>query len=237
MRLVFGLLFAVLVDKGIVVSLDFENAAIPFAFLFCYGVHFIPGFKKLSVLFRQTNSVCLFHVETDSGDDATRFFARLSLFLLEVYDCLAFAVHRRRVVGPLAVHKVVAVSVDFSDGWIEIVKIAFHNLEGGVVGAAVLASSFLPAGEKVTHVVGCYDMFPLDGLGSLKTFPVRIFAWFEIAGTEVHCFLIQVFAPAVQSFLKFSVIDSAHLLSGVSVIVMLWLGFGVYLGLGKNGQA
>lgn len=181
---------AFFVDEWVVVALDFEDSTVSFAFFFCDRVHFVTGFKKFAVLFRQINPISLFHVETDSCNNASRFLSRLGFFLLEVDDGLALAVHGFGIVGPLAVHEVVAVPIHFADGRVEVMKVPFHDLECGIVGAAVLAAPIFPAGEKVAHVVGGHDVFPFDGVGAFQAFAVGVVAGLEIAGGKVYGFLV-----------------------------------------------
>ena len=137
---------AFFVYEGVVVALHFEDAAVAFAFLFGDGVHLVPGFEEFAVLLRELYAIRLFHVETCAGDDSAGLFAGLRLLFLEIYDGLAAAVHGGGIVGPLAVHEVVAVTVHLADGGVEVVHVAFHQLERRVVRAAVLAPAVFPAG-------------------------------------------------------------------------------------------
>lgn len=163
------------------VALDLKNAVISRAFAACDGVHLIPGLKKFAVLRRKIDAIGLFHVKMNAGDEPPDFFTRLNLFFFEVDDGFALAVHGFWVVCPLVEHKVAAVAVYFADGGVEVVHIAFHDLECGVVRAAILAAAVTPAGEVLPHVVGGHDMFPFDALGALETFAVRIFTRSVIA--------------------------------------------------------
>ena len=203
------------------VALYFENAAIALAFAFRDGVCPVPGLEKPAVLLRQADIVGLFHVEVHSGNQAADFFAGLDLLVLEIDDGFAFTVHGLWGVGPLAEHEVAAVSVDFADSRVEVVEIAFHDFECGVVRAAVLAAAIVPAGEVLTHVVGGDDMFPFDAFGALVTLAVRIFSRLVVAGAEVDLLFVEVAASAVEGLLEFAVVDAPHLLPGIAVVVVL----------------
>ena len=216
-----ALLRAFFVHEGIVVALYLEDTAVTLAFLFRDGVHLVPGFEYFAGLVRKLYAVGLFHVETGAGDDSAGFFAGLRLLFLEVDDGFAGAVHGFGIVGPLAVHEVAAVTVDFADGGVEVVHVAFHQLERGVVYAAVLAASVLPAGQKVPHVVGRYHVLPFDAFGALETFAVRVFARFEVATRKVDVLLVVVFAAAIESLLQLAVVHAAQLLARVAVVVVL----------------
>lgn len=162
-----ALFFAFLEYEGVVVSLNLENTAVSLTFLGCDWKLTVPGFEQLSVLAGKPYAVGFFHVKTDSGDDSAGLFTGLRFFQFEIHNCFAFAVHGFRIVGPLAVHKVVAVAVDFANGGVKVVQVTFHDFERFVVGAAVLAAPFFPTGKEVAHVMGGDNMLPFDGLGSL----------------------------------------------------------------------
>lgn len=213
-------ILAFLEDEGIVVALDLENAAVAFAFALGDGVHLVPGFEKLAVLLGEADVVGLFHVEVNAGNLASDFFAGLDLLFLEIDDGFALAVHRGWVVCPLAEHEVAAVTVHFADGGVEVVEVAFHDLECGVVCAAVLAAAVAPAGEVLTHVVGGDDVFPFDALGAFKAFAVRIFARLVVAGVKVYVLFVEVAATAVDCFLEFAVVDASHLFARIAVVVV-----------------
>ena len=196
------------VYERVVVTLHLEYAAVTFAFLFGDGVHLVPGFKELAVLIRQLYAVRFFHVEARAGDNAAGLFAGLRLLSLEVHDGLAVAVHGLGIVCPLAVHEVVAVSVHLADGGPQVVHVAFHQLERGVVRAAVLAPAVFPAGAKVPHVVCGHHVLPLDFFGALETLALGIVAWLKVATRKVDALLVVVFAAAVESLLQFAVVHS-----------------------------
>ena len=144
----------------------------------------------------------------------------MDLLVLEIDDGFALAVHGDRVVRPLAEHEVAAVSVHFANGGVEVVEVAFHDLECGVVGTAVLAAAVTPAGEVLPHVVGGHDVFPLDALGAFKAFAVRIFSRLVVAGAKVHVFFVEVAATAVDGFLEFTVVNAPHLFARIAVVVV-----------------
>ena len=196
-----SLLLAFFVHERIVVPLHLENAAIALAFFFGYGIHLVPGFEQFTVLFRQINSVGLFHVKVGARDNSAGFFTGLSLLELEIDNRLALAVHGFRIVGPLAIHKIVSVAVHFANGGVEVVKVAFHQLEGRVVRAAILTSSIAPAGEMLSHIVGGYHVFPFDGLGALEAGAFRIVSRRKIASGKIYMLLVLVAAAAVKGFL------------------------------------
>ena len=98
--------------------------------------------------------------------------------------------------------------------------VAFHQLEGRVVRAAVLATAVLPAGQKVPHVVGGYHVFPLDAFCPLKALAVRVFARLEIATAKVDVFFVVVFAAAVKRLLQIAVIHAPQLLACIAVVVV-----------------
>lgn len=220
-------ILAFLEDEGVVVALDLENAAVSFAFALGDGVHLVPGFKKLAVLLGKVDVVGLFHVEMHAGNQASDFFAGLDLLVLEIDDGFALAVHGDRVVRPLAEHEVAAVSVHFADGGIEVVEVAFHDFERGVIGAAVLAAAVTPAGEVLPHVVGGDDVFPLDALGAFEAFAVWVFARLVVAGAKVHVLFVEIAATAVDGFLEFAVVDAPHLLARIAVVVVTGGGLGI----------
>ena len=220
-------ILAFLEDEGVVVSLDLENAAVALAFALGDGVHFVPGFEKFAVLFGKVDVVGLFHVEMHAGNQTSDFFAGLDLLVLEIDDGFALAVHGNWVVRPLAEHEVAAVSVHFADGGVEVVEVAFHDLECGVVRTAVLAAAVAPAGEVLPHVVGGDDVFPLDALGAFKAFSVRVFARLVVAGAKVHVFFVEIAATAVDSLLEFAVVDASHLLARIAVVVVTGSGLGI----------
>ena len=230
---------AFLEDERVVVALNLENAAVAFAFALRDGVHLVPSFKKFAVLRRKIDTVGLFHVKMNAGNQAPDFFAGLDLLVLEIDNCFAFTVHRGRGVRPLAEHKIAAVSVHFADGGVEVVQVAFHNFKCGVVGATVLASAVAPAGEVLPHVVGGHDVFPFDALGALVTLAVRIFARFVIASAKVDFLFVEVAATAVERFLELAVVDASHLLACITVIVVLRCGLRIDFGEGcccKNAE-
>ena len=199
---------AFLVYERVVVTLHLEYAAVTFAFLFGDGVHLVPGFKELAVLIRQLYAVRFFHVKARAGDNAAGLFAGLRLLSLEVHDGLAVAVHGLGIVCPLAVHEVIAVSVHLADGGPQVVHVAFHQLERGVVRAAVLAAAFFPAGAEMSHVVRGDHVFPLDAFCPLGAFAVGVFARLEVATAKVDILLVVVFAAAVESLLQFAVVHA-----------------------------
>ena len=80
-------------------------------------------------------------------------------------------------------------------------KVAFHQLEGRVVRAAVLASAFAPAGEMLPHVVGRDHVFPFNGLGALEAGAFRIVSRRKIASGKIYMLLVLVAATAVKCFL------------------------------------
>ena len=213
-------ILAFLEDEGVVVALDLENAAVALAFALGDGVHLVPGFKKLAVLLREADVVGLFHVEMNTGNQASDFFAGLDLLVLEIDDSFALPVHGDRVVCPLAEHEVAAVSVHFADGGVEVVEVAFHDFERGVVCTAVLAAAVTPAGKVLTHVVGGDDVFPFDALGAIKAFAVRIFARLVVASAKVHVLFVEVAATAVDCLLEFAVVDAPHLLARIAIVVV-----------------
>ena len=215
------------VNEGVVVALNLENAAVSFTFALGDGVHLVPRLKKFAVLIGKVDVVGLFHVKMHSGDEAPDFFAGLDLLFFEVDDGFALAVHGDRVVRPLAEHEVAAVSVHFANGGVEVVEVAFHNLECGVVCAAVLAASIAPAGEVLSHVVGGDDVFPLDALGAFKAFAVGILARLVVAGAKVYMLFVEVAASAVDGFLEFAVVDALHLLARIAVVVVTRGCFGI----------
>ena len=208
------------VNEGVVVALNLENAAVSFTFALGDGVHLVPRLKKFAVLIGKVDVVGLFHVKMHSGDEAPDFFAGLDLLFFEVDDGFALAVHGNRVVRPLAEHEVAAVSVHFADGGVEVVEVAFHDFERGVVCATVLTAAVVPAGKVLTHVVGGDDVFPFDALGAIKAFAVRVFARLVVAGTEVHVLFVEVAATAVDCLLEFAVVDAPHLLARIAVVVV-----------------
>ena len=221
------------------VALNLENAAVALAFAFRDGVSSVPSLKKFAVLLGQVDVVGLFHVKMHAGDEASDFFAGLDFLVLEINDGFALTVHGFWVVGPLAEHEVAAVAVDFTDGGVEIVQVSFHDLERGVVCAAVLAAAVTPAGEVLPHVVGGHDMFPFDAFGALVTLAVRIFARLVIAGAKVDFLFVEVAASAVERLLEFTVVDASHLLARIAVVVMLRCGLRIDLGKGcgcKNAE-
>lgn len=220
-------ILAFLEDEGVVVALDLENAAVSFAFALGDGVHLVPSFKKLAVLLGKVDVVGLFHVEMHAGNQASDFFAGLDLLFLEIDDGFALAVHGDWVVRPLAEHEVVAVSVHFADGGVEVVEVAFHDFERGVIGTAVLAAAVAPAGEVLPHVVGGDDVFPLDALGAFKAFSVRVFARLVVAGAKVHVLFVEIAATAVDCLLEFAVVDASHLLARIAVVVVTGSGLGI----------
>lgn len=222
-----SLLFAFFVHERVVVPLHLENAAVALAFPFGDGIHLVPCLEQLAVLFGQINTVCLFHVKVGARDNSAGFFTGLSLLELEIDNRLARAVHGFRIVGPLAIHKIVSVAVHFANGGVEVVKVAFHQLEGRVVRAAILASSIAPAGEMLSHIVGGYHVFPFDRLGALKALALRIVARCKIAGGKIDVFFVLVAAAAVKGFLKFSVINTTHLLRSLLVVVVVRRFFGI----------
>ena len=226
-------ILAFLENERVMVALNLENAAVALAFAFRDGVSSVPSLEKFAVLLGQVDVVGLFHVKMHAGDEASDFFAGLDLLVLEIDDGFALAVHGFRVVGPLAEHEVAAVAVDFADGGVKVVQIAFHDFERGVVRAAVLAAAVTPAGEVLPHVVGGHDMFPFDALGALVTLAVRIFARFVIASAKVDFLFVEVAASAVERFLEFTVVDASHLLARIAVVVMLWCGKRIDLGEGR----
>ena len=114
-------LLAFFVHERVVVPLHLENAAVALAFFLGYGVHLVPGFEQFTVLFGQINAVGLFHVKVGACNDSAGFFTGLGLLELEIDNRLAITVHRLRVVGPLAIHKVVAVAVHLANGGVEVV--------------------------------------------------------------------------------------------------------------------
>ena len=183
-------ILAFLEDEGVVVALDLENAAVALAFALGDGVHLVPGFEKLAVLLGEADVVGLFHVEMNTGNQASDFFAGLDLLFLEIDDGFALPVHGDRVVRPLAEHEVAAVPVHFADGGVEVVEVAFHDLERGVVCTAVLAAAVTPAGEVLTHVVSGHDVFPFDALGAFKAFAVWVFARLVVASAKVHMLFV-----------------------------------------------
>lgn len=133
----------------------------------------------------------------------------MNLLFLEIDDGFAFAVHGDGAVRPLVVHEVAAVAVHLADSGIEVVHVAFHDFEDCVVRAAVLATAVVPAGELLSHVVGCYDVLPFDAFGALGAGAVRVLAGAEVAGTEVDVLFIDVLAVAVEGALEFTVVDAA----------------------------
>ena len=221
------------------VALNLENAAVALAFAFRDGVSSVPSLEKLAVLLGQVDVVGLFHVKMHAGDEASDFFAGLDLLFLEIDDGFALPVHGFWVVGPLAEHKVAAVAVDFADGGVEVVQVAFHDFKRGVVCAAVLAAAIAPAGEVLPHVVGGHDMFPFDAFGAFVTLAVRIFARLVIAGAKVDFLFVEVAASAVEGLLEFTVVDAPHLLARIAVVVVLWCGQRIDFGEGcccKNAE-
>ena len=211
------------------VALDLENAAVALAFAFRDGVSPVPGFEKSAVLLGKVDAVSLFHVEVYACNETADFFAGLDLLFFEVDDGFAFPVHRSRVVRPLVEHEVAAVSVHFADGGVQVVEVAFHNLERGIVRAAVLAASVAPAGEVLAHVVGGDDVFPFDALGSLEAFALFVFAWLVVAGTEIDGLFVDVPAVAIERSLEIAVIDAPHLLTCIAVVVVLGSCFRIHL--------
>jgi len=212
-------------DKRVVVALNLENAAVALAFTFCDRIHFVPSFKKFAVLLGKLDAVGLFHIKVDAGDESTYFFSRLGFFHFEVDNGFAFSVHRGWGIRPLAEHKVVAVAVDFSNGGVEVVQVAFHYFECSVVCAAVLASAVTPAGEVLPHVVRSDNVFPFNAFGAFVTFAVRVFTRFVIATAEIDVLFVDVPAIAVERSLEVSVIDAFHLFARIAVVVMFRCGF------------
>ncbi len=211
------------------VALDLENAAVALAFAFRDGVCPVPGFEKSAVLLGEVDAVSLFHVEVHACDEAADFFAGLNLLFFEIDDGFAFPVHRGRAVRPLVEHEVAAVSVHFANGRVQVVEVAFHDFERGVVRAAVLATAVAPAGKVLAHVVGGDDVFPFDALGSLEAFALFIFARLVVAGTEIDGLFVDVPAIAVERSLEVPVIDAFHLLARIAVVVVLGSCFWIHL--------
>ena len=77
------------------------------------------------------------------------------------------------------------------------------------------------------HVVGGHDVFPLDALGAIKAFSVRVFARLVVAGTEVHVLFVEIAATAVDCLLEFAIVDAPHLLACIAVVVVAGSGFGI----------
>ena len=224
-----GRFLAFFEDERVVVALDLENAAVAFAFAFRDGVCPVPGLEKLAVLLGKVDAVGLFHVEVYAGDESPDFFAGLDLLVFKVDDGFALAVHGDRAVRPLVEHEVAAVAVYFADGGVEVVQVAFHDLERGIVRAAVLAAAVAPTGEVLTHVVRRDDVFPFDALGALEALALFVFARLVVAGTEIDGLLVDVPAVAVERSLEVTVIDALHLFTGVAVVVVLGGCFRVHL--------
>ena len=215
-------------DEGVVVPLDSENPAVSLAFLFGNGVHLVPGLKKFTVLAGKLDAVGLFHIEMHSGNESPDLFSGLDLLEAEIHDGLAFPVHWGGIVGPLGEHKVAAVSVYLADRGVKVVQVTFQDFEQSIIGAAVLAPTFLPAGHKVSHVVGGDDMLPFYGFCPLETLATGIFPGPKVTGAVVHFFLVVVLAAAIDGLLQVTIVDAFHLLASPAVVVMLWCGFLVY---------
>ena len=157
----------------------------------------------------------------------------MDLLVLEIDDGFALAVHGNWVVRPLAEHKVAAVSVHFADGGVEVVEVAFHDFERGVVCAAIFAATVTPAGEVLAHVVGGDDVFPFDALGALEALAFFVFAWLVVAGAKVYVFFVEVMASAVDCLLEFAIVDAPHLLACIAVVVVAGSGPGIDFGEGR----
>ena len=106
---------------------------------------------------------------------------------------------------------------------------AFHNLERGIVRAAVLASAVAPAGEVLAHVMGGDDVFPFDALCSLEALAFFVFARLVVAGAEIDGLFVNVPAVAIECSLEIAVIDASHLLARIAVVVVLGSCFGIHL--------
>ncbi len=163
----------------------------------------------------------------------------MDLLVLEIHDGFTLAVHGNWVVRPLAEHKVAAVSVHFADGGVEVVEVAFHDFERGVVCAAIFAATVTPAGEVLAHVVGGDDVFPFDALGALEALAFFVFARLVIAGAKVDFLFVEVAASAVEGLLELTVVDAPHLLARIAVVVVLLCGQRIDFGEGcccKNAE-
>ncbi|CDT18960.1 conserved membrane hypothetical protein [Vibrio coralliirubri] len=110
------------------------------------------------------------HVKVGTRDRAFCSVWRHNLTLLEVDLHFTLAIAHAIHAIPLTEIVVRAITVYFTNGRCQVVKVGFHGFEYFVIASAVLATTILPTLTLVAELPSWNHMFPLNPTRSLLLF-------------------------------------------------------------------